>query len=109
MVLLTVLTIVLILLLVAVLVIGLVKIIHELEAIGGPDRGYMGAGMGHRLSLLAKARWGVRAIEVQTSAIAPQVTRLNEALGNLDDALSEVERGLGGVRSAVERQGGGTP
>ncbi len=105
MLLLTLSTIVLILLLVAVLVVGLVKIIQELEAIGGPDRGYMGRAMAHRLSRLAKARWGVRAIEVQTGAIRPQVTRLNEGLAALDGALSDLERGLTGVLRAVERQG----
>ncbi len=104
---LTVLTILLILLLVAVLVIGLVRIIQALEAIGGPDRGYMGRAMSHVLSRLAKARWGVRAIEVQTSAIQPQVTRLNESLAALDVTLATLEEGLGGVVSAVRRQGGG--
>lgn len=105
---LTVLTILLILLLVAVLVVGLVKIIQALEAIGGPNRGYMGRAMSHQLSRLAKARWGVRAIEVQTSLIRPQVNRLNENLRSLDQALTSLEEGLGGVVSAIRRQGGGT-
>lgn len=104
MVLLTILTILLVLVLVAVLVVGLVKIIGELEAIGGPDRAYMGQFMGHSLSLLAKARWGVRAIEKQTSAIEPQVARLNDGLEVLDGTLGEVETGLGGILAALRRQ-----
>lgn len=106
MVLLTIATILAILLLVAVLVVGVVRILRELEAIGGADRGYMGENMGHQLSRLAKARWGVRAIERQTAVIEPQVTRLNEGLGALDGTLADVEAGLEGILSAVGRQGG---
>lgn len=106
MVLLTALTILLVLVLVAVLVVGLVKIIGALEAIGGSSRAYMGHFMGQKLSLLAKARWGVRAIERQTSVIAPEVTRLNAGLEALDGTLGEVEGGIGGILEAVRRQGG---
>lgn len=107
MILLTVLTIVLILALVAVLVIGLVKIDGTLERIGGGSGASMGENMGDFLSLLAKARWGVRAIETQTSAIAPQVTRLNEGLTGLDAGLSEIRDSVSGVVDAVKRQEGG--
>lgn len=95
MILLTVLTIVLVLLLVAVLVVGLVKIDKTLERIGGGSRGYMGENMGDYLSLLSKARWGVRAIETQTSSIEPEVTRLNEGLIAIDGGLAEIRDGVG--------------
>lgn len=96
MVLLTVLTIVLVLVLVAVLVGFLLAIIRELEAIGGrPD------------SLLAKVRWGVRAIERQTDAIEPEVIRLNRSLGELDRGLSSVGGHVTGTLEALERQRGG--
>lgn len=107
MVLLTALTILLILVLVAALVIYLVRIARKLEEIGGASRGYMGEDLGHVLSLLAKARWGVRAIEVQTSVIEPQVTRLNAGLAAIDGGLAEVESNLTGLVGALERQGAG--
>jgi len=74
MILLTVLTILLVLLLVAVLWIGLVRICRLLEDIGG-------ATTSTPTSLLARIRWGVRAIERQTAPIAPQARRLAEAIG----------------------------
>lgn len=101
MTLLTVSTIVLILILVAVLVIGLVKIIGALESIGGASRGFT-----HKPSLLSKARWGVRAIEKQTEAIGPEVTKLNNGLGALDGTLETVTARFTALLEAVERQGG---
>lgn len=103
----TVLTIVAILVLVAVLVVGLVQIDGTLERIGGGTRAYMGENMDDVLSLLAKARWGVRAIEVQTSTIAPEVTRLNEGLGAIDAGLAEIRDGVGALIVAVKEQEGG--
>lgn len=95
MVLLTVLTIVLVLALVGALVTYLIKIIAALEAIGGdPD------------SLLAKVRWGLRAIEKQTDAIGPQVTQLNAGLGAIGEGLGQVESNLSDLGEALERQGG---
>lgn len=99
MILLTVLTIVLILLLVAVLVIGLVQIIGTLESIGGASRGYESSP-----SLLSKARWGVRAIEQQTAAIGPEVTKLNNGLGALDNTLETLAARVTALLEAVERQ-----
>ena len=95
MVLLTVLTIGLVLVLVGVLVVSLRLIIAELERIGGdPD------------SVLAKIRWGVRAIERQTEALGPEVGRLNDGLGQLDGGLAEVAAHLSGTLRQLERQGG---
>jgi hypothetical protein len=105
MVLLAVLTILLILVLVAVLVVDLIRISGALEGIGGGSRGYMGENMGHTLSLLSKARWGVRAIETQTAVIEPQVTKLNTGLRAIDAGLASVEENLGGIVTALERQG----
>lgn len=107
MTLLTVLTIVLVLALAVVLVAGLTKIDQALERIGGASRGYMGEYMGGYPSLLAKARWGVRAIEVQTSAIAPEVTRLNECLAAIDGGLGTIREGVGALVEAVKQQEGG--
>lgn len=107
MILLTVLTIALILVLVAVLVVGLVKIDGTLERIGGGSIGYMGENMSDVLSLLAKARWGVRAIETQTSAIAPEVTRLNEGLVAIDAGLAGIVDGVGALVETVKEQEGG--
>jgi len=96
MVLLTVLTILLVLVLAGALVIYLFKIIHALEAIGGdPD------------SLLAKVRWGLRAIEKQSDVIGPQVTRLNAGLGAIEQGLGQVEANLSALGEALERQGAG--
>lgn len=100
----TILTVALVLALVAVLVVGVTKIISTLERVGGSSMSYMGEA--DRLSGLAKIRWGLRAIEHQTSAIEPQVTRLNEGLLGLDDALGDVETGLEGLVEALEAQGG---
>lgn len=102
----TILTVVLVLALVAVLVVGVTKIVFTLERIGGASMSYMGENMGDRLSGLAKIRWGLRAIERQTSAIEPEVTRLNDGLVALDEALGEVEAGLGGLVEALDAQGG---
>ena len=95
MVLLTVLTIVLVLLLVGVLVTALVALIDELGAVGGEPT-----------SLLAKVRWGVRAIEQQTSALGPQVKRLNAGLDRADEGLASIHGHVRGIVDALERQGG---
>lgn len=94
MLLLTLLTIVLILVLVGALVIYLVRIIAELEAIGGSPT-----------SLLAHVRWGVRAIEVQTRPIEPGVGALNAGLGQIGEGLAAVQGNLRGLAQALRRQG----
>lgn len=71
----------------------------ELEKIGGEERGY-----GLRASYLSKIRMGVRAIEVETGMIAPQVTKLNDTLTKVRDGLIVVDNNLGGVIAAVSKQ-----
>lgn len=83
MILLTVLTIALVLLLVAVLWIGLVKIYHLLEDIGGATTSTPG-------SLLARIRWGVRAIEQQTAGIEPHAAQLAQAVAALGEGLRKL-------------------
>ena len=74
-------------------------ITNTLEAIGGEAMGY-----GASASVLSKIRLGVRAIEVQTGAIAPQVTQLNATLTSVRDGLVAVDGNLAGVITAVSRQ-----
>ena len=71
----------------------------QLEKIGGEERGY-----GLKASYLSKIRMGVRAIEVETGLIAPQVTKLNETLTQVRDGLVVVDANLGGVIAAVSKQ-----
>ncbi len=77
----------------------LVKISGQLEGIGGEDKGY-----GVKASYLSKIRMGVRAIEVETGMIAPQVTQLNTTLTSVRDGLIAVNDNLGGVIAAVSKQ-----
>ena len=78
----------------------LIAITEQLEKIGGEEKGY-----GVRASYLSKIRLGVRAIEVQTGAIAPQVTKLNGTLTKIRDGLIAIDDNLGGVIAAVSKQG----
>lgn len=77
----------------------LFPIVNELEVIGGAPRGY-----GARASLLSKIRMGVRAIEVQTGALVPQVTQLNERLSAVRDGVKAIDANLAGVITAVSKQ-----
>ena len=89
---LTALTAMQILALVGALVYYLLRIVNALEKIGGDAN-----------SDLARARYGVRAIETETSHLAPQVTQLNSGLlvlagklGAVDGQLAAVAKKLGG-------------
>src|SRR3979490_2742732 len=93
--LLTVLTALAVLALVAVLVAYLVGIIAVLERIGGSPT-----------SLLARIRLGVRAIEMETSAIGPEVTQLKASLAAIAGGLRAVDDQLAGTVAAVATQGG---
>lgn len=81
------------------LVAYLLRIITELEQIGGERKTY-----GAQSSYLSKIRLGVRAIETQTAALAPQVTRLNTGLTAVRDGVRAIDGNLGGVIAAVSRQ-----
>lgn len=79
----------------------LLRIASELETIGGERKTY-----GQPASYLSKIRLGVRAIETQTGALAPQVTKLNGELGAVRDGLRAIDANLGGLIEAVARQEG---
>ena len=81
----------------------LVLIAQQLENIGGAEIKLYGT----RASLLSKIRLGVRAIEVQTAAIAPLVTKLNGGLSAIRDGLGAIDNNLGGIITAVSAQGQG--
>ena len=83
------------------LAVYLLKIIAELEQIGGERKTY-----GAQSSYLSKIRLGVRAIETQTGALAPQVTRLNAGLTAVRDGVGVIDTNLGGLIAAVSRQEG---
>ncbi len=93
--LLTVLTALAVLALVAVLLVYLVRITRVLERIGGTPT-----------SLLAKIRLGVRAIEQETGALGPEVTRLNDGLTAIAGGLKAVDDHLAGTVAAVAKQRG---
>jgi hypothetical protein len=77
------------------LVVFLFAIVSELRAVGGSP-----------VSYLAKIRLGLRAIEVQTGHIVPEVTKLNGTLASIRDGLRAVDANLGAVIAGVSRQGG---
>lgn len=89
-VLLTVLTALLILVFVGALIHYLRRIVVALEGIGG-----------HSQSYLAKLGFGVRAIEKETSHLAPQVIQLNQGLTALAEGLGAVDGHLKAVIAAV--------
>jgi hypothetical protein len=86
----------------AALVRFLAAIDRELEDIGGPATRFFAP-----VNFLSKIRMGVRAIERQTAAIVPQVTRLNGGLAGIRDGLRAVDGNLAGLIEAVSRQGSG--
>lgn len=66
------------------------RIVATLERIGGSPT-----------SSLAKVGFGVRAIEKETSHLAPQVTRLNAGLTTLGGKLTVVDGHLGAVAARL--------
>jgi len=72
---------------------------RTLEDIGGPATRFV-----RPVNDLAKIRLGLRAIERQTDALAPYVTRVNEGLGAIRDGLRAIDANLAGVIAAVSRQ-----
>ncbi len=93
MVLLTVLTALLVLVFFAVLAFALVKISGVLRSIGGTPT-----------STLAKLRLGLRAIEKETSHLAPQVIKVNAGLTQIAGGLQSVDEHLVGTINAVVKQ-----
>lgn len=74
-------------------------IIKALEAVGGHGPSY-----GTPASFLSKIRLGVRAIETQTAALGPEVTRLNAGLTEVRDGLHAIDDNLAGALDAVGSQ-----
>lgn len=72
---------------------------HELEEIGGPATRFY-----RPVNYLSKIRVGVRAIEVHTGHLAPQVTALNGTLASIRDGLRAVDASLGGAIDGIVRQ-----
>lgn len=75
------------------LAVFLVLILGELEPLGRTA-----------VSLLAKVRMGLRAIEVETGHIPREVTKLNAGLTGVRDGLVVVDANLAQLASAVVRQ-----
>lgn len=94
MVLLTLLTALLVLAFFGVLAYALVKISAVLESIGGTPTSY-----------LAKLRLGLRAIEKETSHLAPNVVQINAGLTQIAGGLLSVDKHLVGTIDAVTKQG----
>ena len=94
MLLLTWLSALLVLVFLGVLAFALVKISTALESIGGKPTSY-----------LAKLRMGLRAIEKETSHLAPQVTKVNAGLTQIAGGLASVDKHFVGTIAAVTRQG----
>jgi len=91
--LLTVLTAALVIVFFLVLAIALIKISGVLRSIGGTPT-----------SFLAKLRLGLRAIEVETGHLTPQVVRVNEGLTKIAGGLQAVDGHLVGTIDAAVKQ-----
>ncbi len=87
---LTILSAVQVLAFVGALIAFLARIVAALERIGGSPN-----------SSLAKVSFGVRAIEKETSHLAPQVMRLNQGLVSLGGKLAVVDSDLGTVAARL--------
>jgi hypothetical protein len=73
---------------------ALIKINFVLETIGGTPMSY-----------LAKLRFGLRAIERETSHLPPAVGKINQSLEEIAAGLVEVDRRLAGTVEALNKQG----
>lgn len=72
---------------------------RTLEEIGGPATRFVAP-----VNYLAKIRLGVRAIERQTDALAPSVTKLDAGLSAIRGGLEAIDANLAGLIAAVSRQ-----
>ena len=77
------------------------RICVSLEAIGGTRKGEYGVPS----SYLSQIRLGLRAIEVETGGLAPEVIKLNGGLTAIRDGLGAIDANLDGVITAVSAQG----
>jgi len=93
MLLMTILTAVLVLGFFLVLAYSLIKVSNVLRSIGGTPTSY-----------LAKLRLGLRAIEVETGHLTPQVVRVNENLTSVAGGLDAVDENLVSVINAAVAQ-----
>jgi len=93
MILLTILTAALAIIFFLVLAYALIKISAVLRSIGGTPT-----------SFLAKLRLGLRAIEVETSHLTPQVVKANEGLTQIAGGLNAVDEHLVGTINAAVKQ-----
>ncbi len=67
---------------------------------------HLGPTGGHGTSFLVKIRLGLRAIEIETTHIPVEVTRLNGGLSAIRDGLAAVDHNLGRLATGIQRQGG---
>jgi septal ring factor EnvC (AmiA/AmiB activator) len=81
------------------------RIAHALEAIGAREPSTRGR-YGQSPSALSRIWFGVNAIEKQLSALPPQVTRLNDNLGELAEALARLKASLKSTLDTIEAQRG---
>ncbi len=95
-----ILTAVAVLVLVAVLVILLTRIVASLDSITGEPSGYSS-----RSSYVGKIAFGLRAIEMQTSHLGPEVTQLNAGLSAAAQGLKSIDTHLVHTIENVVRQG----
>lgn len=93
----TFITAVLTLLFLAVLAFALLRLNVVLASIGGQPTSY-----------LAKLRFGLRAIERETSHLPPQATRINHELARVADGLVAVDGHLERTAAALAAQEGRT-
>lgn len=91
----TLLTALLTLVFLGVLAGALIKLNPVLERVGGTPT-----------STLAKLRFGLRAIERETSHLPGQAGRINRGLGAIADGLNRVDGQLERTEDALETQGG---
>jgi hypothetical protein len=90
----TLLTALLTLIFLGALAYALIKLNPVLESIGGTPTSY-----------LAKLRFGLRAIERETSHLPGQAGRINLGLGAVAEGLVEVDDRLERTKMALEKQG----
>ncbi len=93
MTLLTLLTGALVLIVLLVVAVALIKISTVLRSIGGTPT-----------SFLAKLRMGLRAIQMETSHLTPQVVKLNEGLSEIAGGLQAIDKNLVATINAAVKQ-----